>query len=114
MTTGLRYRADIDGLRAVAVFAVVMFHADFPDWTGGFVGVDVFFVVSGYLITSLIAGEIADGKFSFANFYFRRIRRIAPALFVVLAFTSVAGWILMLPSWRADARALFPGPRPAH
>lgn len=92
----MNYRADIDGLRAVAVVAVVLFHAGFDSFSGGFVGVDVFFVISGYLITGIIAREIADGRFSLVHFYERRIRRIFPALFVMLfACMPVAGWLLM-------------------
>ena len=90
-----RYRPDIDGLRAVAVGVVVVFHA-FPRWLpGGFVGVDVFFVISGYLISGIILGALAEGRFSFANFYARRIRRIFPSLVVVLAAAAVAGWLFM-------------------
>lgn len=87
----LKYRADIDGLRAIAVLAVIFFHADIPGFSGGFVGVDVFFVISGFLITSIILKEIHDGTFSIAKFYERRIRRIFPALFPVIAFTLVVG-----------------------
>lgn len=90
------YRGDIDGLRAIAVVPVVLFHAG-VGCPGGFTGVDVFFVISGFLITSLIAAEIDAGKFSIAGFYERRIRRIFPALFVVLAASAVAAWCLFLP-----------------
>ena len=87
-----KYRPDIDGLRAVAVLAVVAFHA-FPRWLpGGFVGVDVFFVISGYLISTILLENLARGTFSFATFYMRRIRRIFPALAVVLAATFAFGW----------------------
>lgn len=93
---GLAYRPDIDGLRAIAVAAVVAFHA-FPDLVpGGFVGVDVFFVISGYLITGLIFSRLAAGRFSFADFYARRIRRIFPALALVLAACYAAGWISLV------------------
>lgn len=85
------YRADIDGLRAIAVLAVLFFHTEVPGFTGGFVGVDVFFVISGYLITSIILKEIKAEKFSIARFYERRIRRIFPALFPVIAFVLAAG-----------------------
>ena len=80
----IRYRPDIDGLCAVAVVAVVLFHARVPGFTGGYVGVDVFFVISGYLITALLAGEIGAGRFSLLRFYERRVRRLWPALLVVL------------------------------
>ena len=98
MSSKLGYRADIDGLRAVAVLAVVIHHF-WPDLlTGGYVGVDVFFVISGFLITSIISKEVDESRFSFADFYDRRIRRIFPALFAMLAATFVAGWFWMLPS----------------
>ena len=92
------YRADIDGLRAVAVLAVVLSHLSPALAPGGFVGVDVFFVISGYLITRIISREIEEGRFSFARFYERRARRIFPALFAVLAGTLAAGYWLLLPS----------------
>jgi peptidoglycan/LPS O-acetylase OafA/YrhL len=89
------YRPDIDGLRAVAVLAVVAFHA-FPDWVpGGFVGVDVFFVISGYLISTVILDNIARDTFSFRTFYARRIRRIFPALLIVLAAVYGIGWFVL-------------------
>jgi peptidoglycan/LPS O-acetylase OafA/YrhL len=91
------YRADIDGLRAIAVTAVVVFHA-FPDLLpGGFLGVDIFFVISGYLITGLIQDAIAAGTFRVAAFYARRIRRIVPALLLVLMASLIAGWFMLLP-----------------
>jgi peptidoglycan/LPS O-acetylase OafA/YrhL len=92
----MQYRADIDGLRAIAVLSVLFYHAGlgFP---GGYVGVDVFFVISGYLITSLILKDLERGSFSMASFWERRIRRIFPALAVMLAVTCVAGWFLLLP-----------------
>jgi peptidoglycan/LPS O-acetylase OafA/YrhL len=94
-TSGPAYRADIDGLRAVAVLAVVGFHA-YPDWVrGGFIGVDIFFVISGYLISTIIMGGLALGSFSFSEFYARRIRRIFPALFTVLAACLLAGWYVL-------------------
>lgn len=94
---GEAYRRDIDGLRAFAVLAVVAFHA-FP-WLmpGGFVGVDVFFVISGYLISGLISQRLAENRFTFADFYARRIRRIFPALIVVLAACLAFGWFALLP-----------------
>ena len=92
------YRPDIDGLRAVAVIFVVLNHLDSRLMPGGYVGVDVFFVISGYLITAIISREVAEGRFSFRSFYERRVRRIFPALFVMLAVTLAACYLLMLPS----------------
>lgn len=91
-----RYRADIDGLRAIAVIGVVLFHAGLGV-SGGFVGVDVFFVISGFLITSLILRDLDRGSFSIVDFWERRARRIFPALVVVVIVTLIAGWFLMLP-----------------
>ena len=91
----MKYRRDIDGLRALAVLPVILFHAHVPYFSGGFVGVDVFFVISGYLITTIIAGDLEHGRFSFLNFYERRARRILPALLVVVAVTAaVVSWIV--------------------
>ncbi len=102
MLTSPKYRPDIDGLRAFAVLAVVGFHA-FPDLVrGGFVGVDVFFVVSGFLISSLILGSLEKGGFSFAQFYGRRVKRIFPALIVVLAAGYAFGWFVLLPDEYKD------------
>jgi peptidoglycan/LPS O-acetylase OafA/YrhL len=93
----LDYRADIDGLRAAAVILVVLFHA-FPVFCGGgFIGVDIFFVISGYLITGNILTGIAASQFSYLDFYARRFRRIAPALVVVLGAVLCLGWFLLLP-----------------
>ncbi len=86
------YRPDIDGLRAISVGVVVAFHAFFRQGFGGFVGVDIFFVISGYLISGIILGDLEAGRFSFARFYGRRVRRIYPALVLVLAVTLAAGW----------------------
>ncbi|HET9048727.1 MAG TPA: acyltransferase, partial [Chiayiivirga sp.] len=94
----LAYRSDIDGLRAIAVLAVVLYHYGIGPIHGGFVGVDIFFVISGYLITGIIHKEIGEGRFTFAAFYERRIRRIFPALFMVLAATLAVGCWLLLPS----------------
>lgn len=91
----LRYRADIDGLRAVAVGVVLLFHAFPARLPGGFVGVDVFFVISGYLISGIILAAHADRRFTFAGFYARRIKRLFPALAVVLATLLAAGWFLL-------------------
>lgn len=95
--TILAYRRDIDGLRAVAVLAVVLFHFGVPGVTGGFVGVNVFFVISGFLITSIIWRERQAGRFSFVGFWARRARRILPALFVMMAATLAVGWFLLAP-----------------
>ena len=92
------YRPDIDGLRALAVLGVILFHFGLGRATGGFVGVDVFFVISGYLITGIIVGEIREGRFSYARFYERRVRRLFPALFAVLLATMGVGLWLLLPS----------------
>ncbi|MGB7372757.1 acyltransferase family protein [Pontixanthobacter sp.] len=91
------YRPDIDGLRALAVLPVLLYHAHVPGSGGGFVGVDIFFVISGYLITGIIAREIDAGDFSIINFYERRARRILPALFAVIAFVLIAASWLYLP-----------------
>ena len=95
--SGMPYRPDIDGLRAVAVLSVVFCHAglSFP---GGYVGVDVFFVISGYLITGLILKDLDRGTFSLADFWVRRIRRILPALLAVTVAAALAGWFLLIPS----------------
>jgi peptidoglycan/LPS O-acetylase OafA/YrhL len=94
----LKYRADVDGLRALAVAAVVLFHYRVPGFGGGFVGVDVFFVISGYLITGLILNEMEDGRFSLRQFYERRIRRIFPALFAMLAVATIVAAFLFFPT----------------
>jgi len=99
---GLRYRADIDGIRSVAVLSVVLFHA-FPKLVpGGFAGVDAFFVISGYLITSIIVTDLDAKSFSFTEFYKRRVRRLFPALVVVLAATLALGFWLFLPQQLAS------------
>ena len=91
------YRPDIDGLRGVAILSVLLFHA-FPElFPGGFIGVDIFFVISGYLISRLIVGNLASGSFSFAEFYARRIKRIFPAHFLVLASVFALGWLMLAP-----------------
>ncbi len=91
------YRPDIDGLRAVAVSAVVLFHAGYTGVAGGFTGVDIFFVISGYLIGGHIFAEMSAGTFTFANFYTRRVRRILPALFAMLMACFLAGALVMTP-----------------
>jgi peptidoglycan/LPS O-acetylase OafA/YrhL len=102
MSTVLKYRPEIDGLRAVAVLSVILYHAGIPGVSGGFVGVDVFFVISGYLITGILLRELDAGTFSIVAFYERRARRILPALFLVLLVCIPFGWFLMDPYafWR--------------
>jgi peptidoglycan/LPS O-acetylase OafA/YrhL len=91
----MKYRREIDGLRAVAVLPVILFHADFRMFSGGYVGVDIFFVISGYLITSIIYEEIARGSFSVSEFYYRRIRRIFPALYLVMVVSVPVAWYIL-------------------
>lgn len=91
------YRTDIDGIRALAVLAVLLFHFQFEDFVGGYVGVDVFFVISGFLITGQILKELRTDTFSFVEFYKRRVRRLFPALFCMLLATLVAGTFLLAP-----------------
>jgi peptidoglycan/LPS O-acetylase OafA/YrhL len=93
----MKYRAEIDGLRALAVLPVVFFHADIGPFSGGYVGVDVFFVISGFLITKILIDELNQGHFSFARFYERRARRILPALFVMVGLTVPAAWKWLPP-----------------
>lgn len=94
----IAYRPDIDGLRAIAVLSVLAYHFEPGRVRGGFVGVDIFFVISGFLISSIIYQELETGHFSIAEFYVRRIRRIYPALAIVLAGSCIAGWVIALPS----------------
>jgi peptidoglycan/LPS O-acetylase OafA/YrhL len=94
----MRYRPEIDGLRAIAVIPVILFHAGFQLFSGGFVGVDVFFVISGYLITTIILAELETGQFSLLKFYERRARRILPALYLVLALCLPFAWLWLMPS----------------
>jgi peptidoglycan/LPS O-acetylase OafA/YrhL len=102
------YRADIDGLRAIAILPVVFFHAGFGFAQGGFVGVDVFFVISGYLITSLIHREMIAGDFSLVRFYERRVRRLFPALFAMLAVcAAMSAWLLLPQDLRYFGGSLF-------
>ena len=96
--TSLTYRPEIDGLRAVAVTAVIIYHGKVLPLTGGFAGVDVFFVLSGYLITAILLSEAQAGGISILRFYERRVRRILPALVVVLTATTLAAFALMIPS----------------
>lgn len=94
----LHYRPEIDGLRAVAVLAVLLFHFELGPVPGGFVGVDIFFVISGFLISSIIQKDLEQGRFSLAGFWERRIRRIVPALTVVILATFAAGAFLLMPA----------------
>ncbi|HEY0288080.1 MAG TPA: acyltransferase family protein [Pseudomonas sp.] len=93
----LKYRPEVDGLRAIAVIPVILFHSGLHVFSGGFVGVDVFFVISGYLITSIILSEMLAGKFSVATFYERRARRILPSLFVMMLICLPAAWLILDP-----------------
>ena len=94
----MKYRAEIDGLRALAILPVILFHAGFEWFSGGFVGVDVFFVISGYLITTIIISEMDEGSFSLIDFYERRARRILPALFFVMLICVPFAWLWFIPS----------------
>lgn len=98
----MQYRREIDGLRALAVLPVMFFHAGFSLFGGGFVGVDVFFVISGFLITSILLIEIRGGTFSLLNFYERRARRILPPLFLVMALCLPFAWLWLVPSDMKD------------
>ena len=98
----MKYRAEIDGLRALAVIPVILFHAGFELFSGGFVGVDVFFVISGYLITTILIEDIENKRFSIVNFYERRARRILPALFFVMLVCIPFAWMWMLPNQMKD------------
>ncbi|MFZ4541068.1 MAG: acyltransferase family protein, partial [Rickettsiales bacterium] len=91
------YRRDIDGLRGIAILAVLLFHAFTNLIPGGYVGVDIFFVISGYLITGILLHGLNEGTFTFRQFYARRIRRIFPALAIVLLSTWIAGWFILFP-----------------
>ena len=100
--TNLRYRSDIDGLRAIAVLPVILFHLQAPFVTGGYTGVDIFFVISGFLITKIIADEIDKNSYSLLRFYERRIRRIVPALFFMLATVSIIASITLIPNYYTE------------
>ncbi|NRA16447.1 MAG: acyltransferase [Oceanospirillaceae bacterium] len=97
MSNDLTYRPDVDGLRALAVIPVVLFHAGLTFIPGGFVGVDVFFVISGYVITRSLLKNLEEGSFSISDFYYRRVRRIFPALFFCFILTWIAAWWFLLP-----------------
>ena len=98
----MKYRPEIDGLRAIAVIPVILFHANFQLFSGGYVGVDIFFVISGYLITTIILTEKEQSTFSLINFYERRARRIIPALFFVMFATLPFAWLWLIPSHLDD------------
>lgn len=98
MNHNLNYRPEIDGLRAVAVLLVILHHLGLSALSGGYIGVDVFFVISGFLITKIISKEIQDGTFSLGNFYKRRVIRLAPAYFLVLTTTTLVSMAIMLPA----------------
>jgi peptidoglycan/LPS O-acetylase OafA/YrhL len=95
MSKLFQYRADIDGLRAIAVLLVVFFHAKFSAISGGFIGVDVFFVISGFLISIIISKEVSENRFSFKSFYLRRIKRLAPALIALLVLTTIPAYLFL-------------------
>ena len=98
----MKYRAEIDGLRALAVVPVILFHAGFEVFRGGFIGVDIFFVISGYLITTILVEDIENNRFSIISFYERRARRILPALLFVILVCILFAWMWMLPSQMKD------------
>jgi peptidoglycan/LPS O-acetylase OafA/YrhL len=98
-TACVKHRADIDGLRALSVLSVILFHLDIAAFSGGFVGVDVFFVISGYVIAKSLEDDLANGRFSILHFYNKRIRRIFPALFAVFLVTWAIAYILLLPKF---------------
>lgn len=93
----MNYRKDIDGLRAIAVILVILCHMGFRGFSGGFLGVDVFFVISGFLITTNIVSKLSEGTFSFYNFYRNRIKRIAPVLVVILLILTIFNTLFLLP-----------------
>jgi len=99
----MQYRPDIDGLRAVAILCVLLFHCDFEWFSGGYIGVDVFFVISGFLITALIKSDLDAGRFSFKTFYVRRIRRLLPALVATTIVTLILSAVILAPQHLADA-----------
>lgn len=92
-----KYRKDIDGLRAIAILPVLLFHAGYTGFSGGYVGVDIFFVISGYLITKILVKDINNGTYSLITFYERRVRRIIPALVSVIFFVIIASPFFLPP-----------------
>ena len=103
----------LDGIRAIAVIGVVLFHLGFKPIHGGFTGVDVFFVLSGFLITTIIGAQHADGRFSFTEFYIRRARRLLPALLVVIFFVLIGSFLILSPDGAARFFTLMHLPRRA-
>ena len=93
----ISFRPDINGLRAIAVMGVVFYHAEFNIFQGGWLGVDIFFVISGYLISNIIISELNNNKFSFKSFYVKRIRRIIPALISTILITIPFSYLLLTP-----------------
>ena len=111
----MTYRREIDGLRAVSVLSVILFHADLHIFSGGFVGVDVFFVISGFLITTILLNEHQAGTFSLVSFYERRARRVLPALFVVGLACLPFAWRWLVPAdLESFSRSLDPQVRGTH
>lgn len=98
----MNYRPDIDGLRAIAVIPVILYHSGMGSISGGFLGVDIFFVISGYLITNILLNEKFLNTFSLIHFYNRRARRILPPLCLMLLITSICAYLLMIPSQLGD------------
>src|SRR5689334_8793676 len=107
MTARIPYRPEVDGLRAVAIVAVVLYHLGIPAFSGGFVGVDCFFVISGYLIFSLLYGErSATGAVDWKAFYARRITRLLPEASILIVVVVIAGYFILLPTGPHDGEAL--------
>ena len=98
----MKYRAEIDGLRAIAVIPVILFHAGFESFSGGYVGVDIFFVISGYLITTILVEDLNNNRFSLISFYERRSRRILPALYFMIIINLIIGWFVLTPYFYRD------------
>ncbi len=92
------YRKDIDGLRGLSILLVILFHAKIPGFSNGFIGVDIFFVISGFLITSIILKDLNNSQFSLKSFYFRRVKRILPVFLLILLAASVLSFLYMLPN----------------
>ena len=93
----ITYRPDIDGMRGIAMFPILFMHAGFNWLPGGFVSVDLFFVISGYLIVDIVRTQLAQGRFRIRDFLTRRVRRLFPAAFATVALTLIAGWFLLGP-----------------